>query len=186
MIVWVARATIERGEYKLDEEADDPKDLPRPNTFLARAVAEAAIVEEERDHGELLRQPYSSQFEGNLEAEVDLLGDIKLERVKHTTGGTVGESKKGKKGVALVEDPLDIADVKTLDPNAEDDTPSPLNSPRLPNSASYDSITTGGSSSDGRGGDGDTPQRGGGGDSGQRGRGGGITFTEEQYFRDAI
>ncbi|MQM03396.1 hypothetical protein Taro_036181 [Colocasia esculenta] len=100
-------------------------------------------------------------------------------------------SKKGKKGV--VEDPLDIADAETLDPNAEDDTPSPLDSPRLPNSASHDSMTTGGSSSDaggdsggnGGGGGGDGGQGGGDGDSGQGGGGGGMAFTEEQFFRDA-
>ncbi|MQL91421.1 hypothetical protein Taro_024035 [Colocasia esculenta] len=96
-------------------------------------------------------------------------------------------SKKGKKGVILVEDPLDIADAETLDPNAEDNTPSLLDSPRLPNSASHDSMSTSGSSSDGGGGGGgDTPQGGGGGNSGQGGGGGGgIAFTEEQYFRGA-
>ncbi|MQL89734.1 hypothetical protein Taro_022318 [Colocasia esculenta] len=104
-------------------------------------------------------------------------------------------SKKGKKGATLVEDPLDIADAETLDPNAEDDTPSPLDSPRLPNIASHDSMTTGGSSSDARGGGGgNTPQGGGGGDSGQGGGdgdsgqgggGGGMAFTEEQFFRGA-
>ena len=50
MVAWVARATTERGEYELDEEADDPEDPPRPNTFLARAVAEAT-AEEEGDRG---------------------------------------------------------------------------------------------------------------------------------------
>ncbi|MQL77615.1 hypothetical protein Taro_010024 [Colocasia esculenta] len=102
-----------------------------------------------------------------------------------------------KKGATLVEDPLNIADAETLDPNAEDDTPTPLDSPRLPNSASHDSMTTSGSSSDGGGGGGgggDTPQGGGGGDSGQGGGdgdsgqgggGGGIAFTEEQFFRGA-
>ncbi|MQL73922.1 hypothetical protein Taro_006266 [Colocasia esculenta] len=41
MVAWVARATTERGEYELDEEADDPEDPPRPNTFLARAIEAA-------------------------------------------------------------------------------------------------------------------------------------------------
>ncbi|MQL84676.1 hypothetical protein Taro_017182 [Colocasia esculenta] len=253
------------GEYELDEEADDPEDLPRPNTFLAWAVAEATI-EEEGNHGDL-GQPYSPQFQADLEAEVDLLGGIELERVECPIGGghghddddferlmeglpsprslrealsqskrtgssthashiiTIGKeeadrsrippkektggresrptkgivirepppivqkkkgwlsgwgSKKGKKGTTLVEDPLDIVDAETLDLNAKDDTPSPLDSPRLPNSASHDSMTIGGSSSDG-GGDcgGDTPQGGGGGDNGQGGGGGGIAFKEE-------
>ncbi|MQL98483.1 hypothetical protein Taro_031197, partial [Colocasia esculenta] len=249
MVAWVTRATTERGEYELDEKADDLEDPPRPNTFLARAVVEA-IVEEEGDHGDV-GQSYSPQFLADLEAEVDLLGDIELECVERTVGGGHGHddddddfkrrpptssqlvkrkqiakesrpkktgvmesrstkgivirkppppvqkkkgwlsgwgSKKGKKGATLVSDPLDIADAETLDPNAEDDTPSPLDSPRLPNSASHDSMTTGGSSSDGGGGcggGGDTPQGGGGGDSGQGGGGGYPTFTEEQFFRGA-
>ncbi|MQL83123.1 hypothetical protein Taro_015613, partial [Colocasia esculenta] len=270
------RVEGERREYELDEEADDPEDLPRPNTFLVRAVAEVT-TEEEGDHGDV-GQPYSSQRQADPEAEVDLLGDIELERVERTIGGghghddddferlmeglpcthsrktgssthvaapsqsrrpptssqlvkgkqiaqesrpkktgttefrptkgiVIGEppppvqkkkgwlsgwgSKKGKKSATLVEDPLDIADVETLDPNAEDDIPSPLDSPWLPNSASHDSMTTGGSSSDGGGGGGgggDTPQGGGGGESGDSGQGGGggeIAFTEEQYFRGA-
>ncbi|MQL91047.1 hypothetical protein Taro_023642, partial [Colocasia esculenta] len=104
-------------------------------------------------------------------------------------------SKKGKKGATLVEDPLDIADAETLIPNAEDDTPSPLDSPQMPNSASHDSMTTGGSSSDARGGGGgnsgggggggDSGQGGGDGHSGQGGGGGGMTFTKEQFFRGA-
>ncbi|MQL85842.1 hypothetical protein Taro_018372, partial [Colocasia esculenta] len=49
-------------------------------------------------------------------------------------------SKKGKKMVAPVEDPLDIADLETLDPNAEK-TPFE-DSPRLPSSRSHDSTTT--------------------------------------------
>ncbi|MQL99458.1 hypothetical protein Taro_032182 [Colocasia esculenta] len=74
MVAWVARATTEREDYELDEEADDPTDPPRPNTFLARAIAEAT-VEEERDRGD-----------ADPEAEVDLLRDIELERVKSTIG----------------------------------------------------------------------------------------------------
>ncbi|MQL72040.1 hypothetical protein Taro_004370 [Colocasia esculenta] len=284
MVAWVARATTERGEYKLDEEADDPKDPTRPNTFLARAVAEA-IAYEEGDRGNV-GQPYSPRYEMNPKAEVDLLGDIELEHVERTIGGGHGDddddhferlmeglprtqsrrrgsstqdappsqstraptssqlakgkqiaqesrrkktgatesrptkrvvirepppppvqkkkswfsgwgSKKGKKGATLVEDPLDIADAETLDPNAEDNTPSPLDSPRLPNSASHDSMTTGGSSSDaggdgggnggggGGGGGGDDGQGGGDGDSGQGGGGGGMAFTEKQFFRGA-
>ncbi|MQL94153.1 hypothetical protein Taro_026805 [Colocasia esculenta] len=205
------RVEGERGEYELDEEADDPEDPPRPNTFLARAVAEAT-TDEEGDRGNM-GQPYSPRYEMNPEAEVDLLGDIELEHVERTiesrpTKGVVIRepppppvqkkkswfsswgSKKGKKGATLVEDPLDIADAETLDPNAEDDTPSPLDSPRLPNSASHDSMTTGGSSSDvggdgggnGGGGGGDDGQGGGDGDSGQGGGGGGMAFTEEQFF----
>ncbi|MQM07158.1 hypothetical protein Taro_039997, partial [Colocasia esculenta] len=100
-------------------------------------------------------------------------------------------SKKGKKGATIVEDPLDIADAETLDPNAEDETSPPLDSPRLPNSASYDSMTTGGSSSDaggdggGNGGGGDGGQGEKDGDSGQGGGGGGMAFTEEQFYRGA-
>ncbi|MQM13468.1 hypothetical protein Taro_046393 [Colocasia esculenta] len=60
MVAWVARATTEQGEYELYEEADDPEDPPRPNTFLARAVAEAT-TEEEGDRGDV-GQPYSPQF----------------------------------------------------------------------------------------------------------------------------
>ncbi|MQL76949.1 hypothetical protein Taro_009347 [Colocasia esculenta] len=78
MVAWVARVTTERGEYELDEEADDPEDPPRPNTFLARAVAEAT-TEEEGDHGD-----------ADPEAKVDLLGDIELERVERTIGGGHG------------------------------------------------------------------------------------------------
>ncbi|MQL89060.1 hypothetical protein Taro_021625 [Colocasia esculenta] len=83
MVAWVARATTERGEYELDEEADDPKDLPRPNTFLARAV-EAA--EEEGEHGDV-RQPHSSQFRAEAEDEVDLLGDLRMEHAMPSRGG---------------------------------------------------------------------------------------------------
>ncbi|MQL80392.1 hypothetical protein Taro_012846 [Colocasia esculenta] len=266
MVAWVARAITERGEYELDEEADDPEDPSRPNTFLARAVAEAT-AEEEGDHGNV-GQPYSPHYEMDPEAEVDLLEDIELELVERRGGGRVEDmvmmmmilkgcpsltiykgshiiaigkreanssrilskktratesrpskgvvirepppsvqkkkswfsswgSKKGKKGATIVEDPLDIADAETLDPNAEDETPSPLDSPRLPNSASHDSMTTGGSSSDaggdgggngggnGGGGGGDGGQGGGDGDSGQGGGGGGMAFTEEQFDRDA-
>ncbi|MQM16211.1 hypothetical protein Taro_049166 [Colocasia esculenta] len=97
------------------------------------------------------------------------------------------ESKKGKKGATVVEDPLDIADAETLDLNTDDETPSPLDSPRLPNSASHDSMTTGGSSSDaggdgggnGGGGGGDGGQGGGDGDDDQGGGGGGMEFTEK-------
>ncbi|MQL68584.1 hypothetical protein Taro_000813 [Colocasia esculenta] len=49
-VVGRERVEGERGEYELDEEADDPEDPPRPNTFLARAVAEAT-VEDEGDRG---------------------------------------------------------------------------------------------------------------------------------------
>ncbi|MQM22525.1 hypothetical protein Taro_055578 [Colocasia esculenta] len=274
------RVEGERGEYELDEETDDPEDPPRPNTFLARAVAEA-IAEEEGDRGNV-GQPYSPHYEMDLEAEVDLLGDIELELVERRGGGGHGHdddddferlmeglprtqsrrrgsstqdappsqsirpptssqlakgkqiaqesrrkktgatesrpskgvvirepppvpaqkkkswfsgwgSKKGKKGATIVEDPLDIADAETLDLNAEDETPSPLDSPRLPNSASHDSMTTGGSSSDaggdgvgnGGGGGGDGGQGEGDGDSGQGGGGGGMAFTEEQFYRGA-
>ncbi|MQL95065.1 hypothetical protein Taro_027729 [Colocasia esculenta] len=59
------------GEYKLDEEADDPEDPPRPNTFLARAIAKAT-TEEEGDRGNV-GQPYSPQFQADPEAEVVLL-----------------------------------------------------------------------------------------------------------------
>ncbi|MQL83160.1 hypothetical protein Taro_015653 [Colocasia esculenta] len=88
MVAWVARATTERGEYELDEEADDSEDPPRPNTFLARAVAEAT-AEEEGDRGNV-GQPYSPRYEMDPEAEVDLLGNIELEHVEHTIGGGYG------------------------------------------------------------------------------------------------
>ncbi|MQL76386.1 hypothetical protein Taro_008775 [Colocasia esculenta] len=88
MVAWVARATTERGEYELDEEADDPEDPPRPNTFLARAVAEAT-AEEEGDRGNV-GQPYSPHYEMDPEAEVDLLGEIELEHVERTIGGRHG------------------------------------------------------------------------------------------------
>ncbi|MQM21113.1 hypothetical protein Taro_054147, partial [Colocasia esculenta] len=84
MVAWVARATTERGEYELDEEADDPKDPPRPNTFLARAVAEAT-AEEEGDRGNV-GQPYSPRYEMDPEAEVDVLADIQVEHVTRTAG----------------------------------------------------------------------------------------------------
>ncbi|MQL79339.1 hypothetical protein Taro_011765 [Colocasia esculenta] len=274
MVAWVARATTEQEEYELDEEADDPEDPPRPNTFLARAVAEAT-AEEEGDRGNV-GQPYSPRYEMDPEAEVDLLADIQVEHVTRTAGRGGGNddddfdrlmeglprtqsrrrglstqdappsqsiraptssqlakgkqiatesrrkitgatesrpskgvvirepppaptqkkkgwfsgwgSKKGKKGATVVEDPLDIADAETLDPNADDETPSPLDSPRLPNSASHDSMTTGGSSDaggdgggNGGGGGGNGGQGGGGGEGGEGG-GGGMAFTEEQLF----
>ncbi|MQM03991.1 hypothetical protein Taro_036787 [Colocasia esculenta] len=297
MVARVAQATTERGEYELEEEADDLEDPPRPNTFPTRAIAETT-AEEEGERGNV-GQPYSPQFQVDLEVEVDLLGNIELEHIERTIGGghghddddddfeklikglpctrslreapsqsrrrwsstqvaapsqstraptssqlvkgkqiaqesrrkklvqrslgqlkellyeshlpqykkrrvgyLVGDPRKARKVLrashdcaTIVEDPLNIADAETLDPNAEDDTPSPLDSPRLPNNASHDSMTTGGSSSDGGGGGGgDTPQGGGGGDSGQGGGdgdsgegggGGGIAFTEEQFFRGA-
>ncbi|MQL94452.1 hypothetical protein Taro_027107 [Colocasia esculenta] len=229
MVAWVARATTERGEYELDEEADDPEDPPRPNTFLARAVAEAT-TEEEGDRGNV-GQSYSPRYEMDLEVEVEdmvmmmmmiLRGkQIAQESRRKKTGATESRptkgvvirdpppplvqkkkswlsgwgSKKGKKCATFVEDPLDIADAETLDPDAEDDTPSPLDSPRLPNSASHDLMTTGGSSSDaggdgggnsgGGGGGGDSGQGGGDGDSGQGGGCGGMAFIEEHFFRGA-
>ncbi|MQM05919.1 hypothetical protein Taro_038734, partial [Colocasia esculenta] len=221
----------ERGEYELDEEADDPKDPPRPNTFLARAVE--AAEEEEGEHGDV-GQPHSSQFRAEAEDEMDLLDNLRRERAMPSRGGAnhdddvdferlmIGPatrsqfmreapaiasleprrkgshtqyaapsqaakgkvvatsqpakgkgkdkgqacglakgivireppapaqkkkswfswgSKKGKKMAAPVEDPLDIADLETLDPNAEE-TPSE-NSPRLPSRRSHDSMTTG-------------------------------------------
>ncbi|MQL93656.1 hypothetical protein Taro_026310 [Colocasia esculenta] len=76
------RVEGERREYELDEEVDDPEDPPRLNTFLARAVAKAT-TEEEGDRGDV-GQPYSPQFQADPEAEVDLLGDIELERVERT------------------------------------------------------------------------------------------------------
>ncbi|MQM00533.1 hypothetical protein Taro_033265 [Colocasia esculenta] len=88
MVAWVARATTERGEYELDEEADDPEDPPHSNTFLARAVAEAT-AEEEGDRRNV-GQPYSPRYEMDLETEVDLLGDIELEHVERTIGGGHG------------------------------------------------------------------------------------------------
>ncbi|MQM05939.1 hypothetical protein Taro_038757 [Colocasia esculenta] len=71
-------ATTERGEYELDEEANDPEDPPRPNTFLARAIE--AVEEEEGGDGDVGggRQPHSSQFRTAEEDEVDLLGDLSI------------------------------------------------------------------------------------------------------------
>ncbi|MQM19198.1 hypothetical protein Taro_052198, partial [Colocasia esculenta] len=273
MVAWVARAITERREYELDEEADDPEDPHRPNTFLARAV-EAA--EEEGEHGDVGggRQLHSSQFWAEEDDEVDLLGDLQMERVMPSTGGanldddvdferlmlgpatrsqsmreapaiassqprrkgshtqfaapsqaakrkTVATSqpakgkgkdkgqicgptkgivireppvpaqkkkswfswgsKKGKKMAAPVEDPFDIADLETLDPNAEE-TPSE-DSPRLPSSRSHNSMTTGSPGGSVGGGDGDGG--GGGGKSGQGGgSGGGMVFTAEQRYGD--
>ncbi|MQL96999.1 hypothetical protein Taro_029683 [Colocasia esculenta] len=79
-------------------------------------------------------------------------------------------SKKGKKMAAPVSDPLDIADLETLDPNAEE-TP-PEDSPRLPSSRSHDSMITGSPGGSVGGGDGD----------GGGGGGGGIQFTAEQHY----
>ncbi|MQL84579.1 hypothetical protein Taro_017079 [Colocasia esculenta] len=80
-------ATTEREEYELDEEADDPDDPPRLNTFLARDVE--AAEEEEGEHGDVggERQPHSSQFRAEEEDEVDLLGDLRMERDMPSTGG---------------------------------------------------------------------------------------------------
>ncbi|MQL81129.1 hypothetical protein Taro_013581 [Colocasia esculenta] len=272
MVAWVARATTEQGEYELDDEADDPEDPPRPNTFLARAIEEQ---EEEGQHGDVGggRQPHSSQFRAEEEDEVDFLGDLRMKRAMPSAGGAnvddddvqferlmlgptarsqsmreapaiassqprrkgshtqsaapsqaakgkavttsqptkgngkdIGQagapakgivireptapaqkkkswfswgSKKGKKMTAPVLDPLDIADLETLDPNAEE-TP-PEDSPRLPSSRSHDSMTTGSPGGSVGGGDGDGG--GGGGESGQGGgSSGGIDFTLEQDF----
>ncbi|MQL86126.1 hypothetical protein Taro_018655 [Colocasia esculenta] len=84
MVAWVARATTERGEYELDKEADDPKDPPRPNIFLARAVE--AAEEEEGEHGDV-GQSHSSQFRAEAEDKVDLLGDLRMERAMPSRGG---------------------------------------------------------------------------------------------------
>ncbi|MQM08564.1 hypothetical protein Taro_041423 [Colocasia esculenta] len=86
-ITWVARATTERGEYELDEKADDPEDPPRPNTFLARVVE--AAEEEEGEHEDVGggRQPHSSQFWAEEGDEVDLLGDLQMECAMPSTGG---------------------------------------------------------------------------------------------------
>ncbi|MQL71163.1 hypothetical protein Taro_003449 [Colocasia esculenta] len=232
MVAWVARATTEREEYELDEEADDPEDPPRPNTFLARAVAEAT-AEEEGDRGNV-GQPYSPRYEMDPEVEVDLLADIQVEHVQRTIGGGHGNddddferlmeglprTQSRRRGSSTQDAPpsqstraltssqlargKQIAQEsrrkkigatesrpKTLDPNADDETPSPLDSPRLPNSASHDSMTTGGSSSDaggdgdGNGGGGDGGQGGGDGDDDQGEGGGGMKFTEEQFYGGA-
>ncbi|MQM15675.1 hypothetical protein Taro_048625 [Colocasia esculenta] len=260
MVAWVARATTERGEYELDEEADDPEDPPRPNTFLARAVE--AAEEEEGGDGDVGggRQPHSCQFRGDPEEEIDLLGDLSIsagggaivdddaefERLmnlgpsvhsqfmreacaiasvqprrkgSHTQAAAPSQPTKGKgvatsqpakgkgkgigqaggpaKGIVIREptapaqkkkswlswgskakkkmaapnlDPLDIADLETLDPNAEE-TP-PEESPRLPSSRSHDSMTIGSPGGSVGGGDGD----------GGGGGGGGIEFTTEQHY----
>ncbi|MQL73905.1 hypothetical protein Taro_006267 [Colocasia esculenta] len=89
-------------------------------------------------------------------------------------------SKKGKKMAAPILDPLDIADLETLDPNAEE-TP-PEDSPRLPNSRSHDSMTTGSPGGFVGGGDGDGGGDGGNDGDGGGGGGGGIHFTAEQHF----
>ncbi|MQL97450.1 hypothetical protein Taro_030140 [Colocasia esculenta] len=81
---------------------------------------------------------------------------------------------------APVEDPLDIADLETLDLNVEE-TPSE-DSPRLPSSCSHDSMTTGSPGGSVGGSDGD-----GGGDGGNDGDGGGGRDTDHggpvQYNR---
>ncbi|MQL70298.1 hypothetical protein Taro_002611 [Colocasia esculenta] len=69
-------------------DGDDPEDSPRPNTFLARAVAEAT-AEEEGDRGNV-GQPYSPRYEMDPEAEVDLLADIQVEHVTRTAGRVGG------------------------------------------------------------------------------------------------
>ncbi|MQL86131.1 hypothetical protein Taro_018670, partial [Colocasia esculenta] len=103
----------------------------------------------------------------------DLAGQYLQDEVNEIKSYIDSFKKKCEKyGVTLMCD-------ETLDPNVEDDTPSSLDSPRFPNSASHDSMTTGG------GGGGDGGQGGGDGDSGQGGGGGGMAFTEEQFFRGA-
>ncbi|MQL69219.1 hypothetical protein Taro_001511 [Colocasia esculenta] len=84
MVASVARVAIERGEYELDEEADDLEDPSRPNTFLARVVE--AAEEEEGQHGDV-GQPHSSQFWAKAKDEVDLLGDLRMERAMPSRGG---------------------------------------------------------------------------------------------------
>ncbi|MQM06914.1 hypothetical protein Taro_039744 [Colocasia esculenta] len=84
MVAWVARVTTERGEYELDEEADDLEDPPRPNTFLARVVE--ATEEEEGEHGDV-GHPHSSQFRAKADDEVDLLGDLRMERAMSSRVG---------------------------------------------------------------------------------------------------
>ncbi|MQL75745.1 hypothetical protein Taro_008112 [Colocasia esculenta] len=68
-------------------DGDDLEDPPRPNTFLARAIE--AAEEEEGEHGDAGggRQPHSSQFWAEEEDEVDLLGDLRMERAMPSTGG---------------------------------------------------------------------------------------------------
>ncbi|MQL70390.1 hypothetical protein Taro_002717 [Colocasia esculenta] len=102
MVAWVARATTERGEYELDEEADDPEDPPRPNTFLARAVE--AAEEEEGGDGDVGggRQPHSCQFRGDPEEEVDLLDDLSI-----SAGGG-----------AIVDDDAEFERLMNLGPSA--------------------------------------------------------------------
>ncbi|MQM11417.1 hypothetical protein Taro_044325 [Colocasia esculenta] len=102
MVAWVARATTERGEYELDEEADDPEDPPRPNTFLARAVE--AAEEEEGGDGDVGggRQPHSCQFRGDPEEDVDLLGDLSI-----SAGGG-----------AIVDDDVEFERLMNLGPSA--------------------------------------------------------------------
>ncbi|MQM11717.1 hypothetical protein Taro_044625 [Colocasia esculenta] len=72
------------GEYELDKEVDDPEDSPHPNTFLAKAVEVAE--EEEGEHGDV-GQPHSSQFRAEAEDEVDLLGDLRMERAMPSRDG---------------------------------------------------------------------------------------------------
>ncbi|MQM11621.1 hypothetical protein Taro_044530 [Colocasia esculenta] len=102
MVAWVARATTERGAYELDEEADDPEDPPRPNTFLARAVE--AAQEEGGGDGDVGggRQPHSCQFRGDPEEEVDLLGDLSI-----SAGGG-----------AIVDDDAEFERLMNLGPSA--------------------------------------------------------------------
>ncbi|MQL78663.1 hypothetical protein Taro_011089 [Colocasia esculenta] len=167
----VARATTERGEYELDEEADDPEDPPRPNTFLIRAVAEAT-TEEEGDRGNV-GQPYSPQFQANPEVEVNLFGDIELEHVERTIGGGHGH-----------DDDDDFERLMEGLPRTRSLREAPSQSRRRDGSSSDGGGGGGGDTPQGGGG-GDSGQGGGDGDSGQGGGGGGIAFTEEQFFRDA-
>ncbi|MQL82448.1 hypothetical protein Taro_014929 [Colocasia esculenta] len=75
------------------EEADDPEDPSRPNTFLARTIAKAT-TEDEGDRADM-GQPYSPQFQADPEVEVDLLGDIELERVERTINGSSSNGEGG-------------------------------------------------------------------------------------------
>ncbi|MQL86917.1 hypothetical protein Taro_019457 [Colocasia esculenta] len=98
----VARATTERGEYELDVEVDDHEDPPRPNTFLARVVAEATTEEEGArmaESGRLGESDPADPDPGRV-GSVDpansngvwptLDRDIELERVERLIGGGHG------------------------------------------------------------------------------------------------
>ncbi|MQM12876.1 hypothetical protein Taro_045795 [Colocasia esculenta] len=199
----------ERGEYELDEEADDPEDPPRLNTFLAKAVAEAT-AEEEGDRGDV-GQPYSPQFQADLEAEVDLLGDRTgacrghghdddfkrlMEGLPRTQSfrEAPSQSRRTESSAYVVAPsqsrrPPSLSQLVKGKQIAQESRPKKIGATESrplkellyeSHLPQYRKRRVGDSSSNGGGGGGgDTPLRGGGGDNDQGGGGGGIAFTKE-------